>query len=166
MRTRTIVAILLTGLLTALLATPSAGAGAGGSTRHRTSFVSRGPAPTIGTSVCDAEQHCLFPGTRTATYEGDWVGTGIAAGAAALGERAHFAGPVLWLFVGTIKECGSGTLVYANLETGDAAAMSGEGTWRIFKGFGTGALADVSGHGTGAGSVSEGSRYKGVIRCR
>jgi hypothetical protein len=156
-----IVAILLTGLLT----TAPAGAGEGGRARHRTSFTSRGPAPTLGTTFCDAEQHCLFPGTRTATYEGDWVGTGIAAGAAVAREDARFAGPVLWLFAGTIKECGSGTLVYAVLETGDAATMSGEGTWQIFKGFGTGDLADVSGRGTGAGSVSEGSRLEGVIRC-
>jgi hypothetical protein len=166
MRTRMIVAILLIGLLAALFTTQSAGARDSGGKKHRTSFTSRGPAPTLGTSFCDGEQHCVFPGTRTATYEGDWTGTGIAAGAAALGEDANFAGPVLWLFSGTIKNCGTGTLIYAVLETGDAAAMSGEGTWQIFKGFGTGDLADVSGLGTGAGSVSEGSRYKGVIRCR
>jgi hypothetical protein len=63
------------------------------------------------------------------------------------------------------RRCGTGTVVYAVLETGDAAAMSGEGTWQIFKGFGTGDLADVSGRGSGAGSVSEGSRVKGSIRC-
>jgi hypothetical protein len=107
----------------------------------------------------------LFQGTRTATYEGDWVGTGIAAGGVSVSEGARFAGAPLWLFAGTIKGCGSGTLVYAVVETGDLAAMSGEGTWQIIKGFGTGDLADVSGHGTGAGSVSEGARYKGVTRC-
>jgi hypothetical protein len=63
------------------------------------------------------------------------------------------------------RRCGTGTVVYAVLETGDAAAMSSEGTWQIFKGFGTGDLADVSGRGSGAGSVSEGSRVKGSIRC-
>lgn len=165
MRTRMIVIVLLVGLLTGFLTTATAAAGSGGGKRHRTSFTSRGPAPTLGTPFCDAEQHCLFPGTRTATYEGDWVGTGIALGAAVAGEDASFAGPVLWLFSGTIEECGTGTLVYAVLETGDAAAMSGEGTWEIFEGFGTGDLADVSGKGTGAGSVAEGARAKGVIRC-
>ncbi|HYU40031.1 MAG TPA: hypothetical protein VEM59_09375 [Acidimicrobiia bacterium] len=156
---------LLAGLLTGLLTTASAGAREARRASHRTSFVSRGPAPTPGTPFCDAEQHCVFPGTRTATYEGDWVGTGIAAGGVAIGENAHFAGAPLWLFVGTIRNCGTGTLVYAVLETGDLAAMSGKGTWRIMEGFGTGDLADVTGNGTGAGSVAEGSRYKGVIRC-
>jgi hypothetical protein len=165
MRTRISVTVLLTGLVTALFTMPSASAGESGRAKHRTSFLSRGPAPTIGAPFCDAEQHCLYPGTRNATYEGDWVGTGIAVGAAAIGEGAHFGGPVLWLFAGTIEHCGSGTLVYAVIETGDAAAMSGKGTWQIIEGFGTGDLANVSGRGNGAGSVSEGSRFKGVIRC-
>jgi hypothetical protein len=134
-------ACLLAGVLSGILTIPSAGAGESGSTRYRTNFVSRGPAPTPGTAFCDAEQHCLFPGTRTATYEGDWVGTGIAAGAVTLGDESRFAGPPLWLFVGTIKNCGTGTLVYAVLETGDLASMNGKGTWRIFKGFGTGDLS-------------------------
>jgi hypothetical protein len=164
MRVRTNL-VIVSALLAVLLLPGLAGAGGGG--KQRTSFTSQGPAPTIGTPFCDAEQHCLFPGTRTATYEGDWVGTGIALGAAAsvVDEDVRFAGPVLWLFSGTIEDCGTGTLVYANLETGDAVEMSGEGTWQIFEGFGTGDLADVSGKGTGSGSVAEGSRYKGTIRC-
>jgi hypothetical protein len=165
MQTRVRIAVMLAGLVAGVAIAPSANAGDGGADRHRTNFVIRGPAPALGAPFCDAEQRCLYPGTRATTYEGDWVGTGIAAGAAAANTDARFISSQTWLFAGSIEECGSGTLVLSVQETGDGPSMSGEGTWRIVPGFGTGDLTEVSGRGTGTGSASEGSRIKGLIRC-
>jgi hypothetical protein len=165
MRTRWIITVLLAGLLTGGLLITGASAGEGGRTRHRTSFVMRGPVPTLGNPFCDAEQRCLLPGTRATTYEGDWVGTGIVAGAAAARSDGHFAGTQTWLFSGSVEPCGSGTMVLAVTETGNGPELTAEGSWRIVAGFGTGDLTDVSGRGTGGGGVDEGVRAKGVIRC-
>ena len=118
---------------------------------------------------CDAEQHCLFPATRTATFTGDWVGSGHRRrGSGHERDRpvrrrrdlalhaapSKGAGPERW--------CSSS----ARPATSHVENLSAEGSFDILEGFGTGDLAGVTGSGTGkADSIEEGANVKGTIRC-
>jgi hypothetical protein len=71
------------------------------------------------------------------------------------------------LFVGTVKGCGTGTLVLVGNE--NATSTGGTGTGTLVSGYGTGALRSVSGAFTGRGTVdAKGIRstITGTIYCR
>jgi hypothetical protein len=116
---------------------------------------------------CDAEQHCVYPATSTGTFTGDLDGSVVTSGGSALDATGkRFAGGRTDLFVGTIEGCGEGTVVMVGVER--ATLKDGEGEWQIVEGFGTGALKNVSGHGTGKGTVdATGIRanFEGEIVC-
>jgi hypothetical protein len=158
------ITLIATVVLTTALVVPSAHATTRPTPRtHRTSLTAQGQV-TVGTPFCDDQQHCLYPGTRPLTFSGDWQGTGLEAGAVSL-NPPKFAGANTWLFVGTIKGCGTGTLVLTVRETGVLTDFSATGTWQIKQGFGTGDLTEASGHGTGRGSAAAGTQAHGDITC-
>ena len=66
------------------------------------------------------------------------------------------------IFRGSIKGCGTGTMVM--FVTIVAEPKVGTGEWRVVDGFGTGDLENVSGHGTAAGAGFS-SDWQGVIDC-
>ena len=81
-------------------------------------------------------------------------------------KNGHFVVGVTGVLRGTIRGCGSGTFVLVGTELADLHGGTGE--WRIAEGFGTGALAHVTGHGTGRGTVDATgyhSQWQGLIDC-
>jgi hypothetical protein len=117
--------------------------------------------------VCDSTGHCLYPGSETGTFHGDLEGTHITSGVAALATTGtRFATTRTDLFVGTVKQCGTGTMVLRGTE--EATPTSGAGKWTIAAGYGSGELRNVSGHGTGVGTASAAgiqSTLTGEIEC-
>jgi hypothetical protein len=115
---------------------------------------------------CATPQRCVLLATENGTFDGDLRGTDFSGGATAFSENGHFTVGRVDLFRGTVKGCGSGTLVFVGSELADLDGGTGE--WRIAEGFGTGDLARATGHGTGKGVVEkEGfrSQWEGVIDC-
>jgi hypothetical protein len=124
-------------------------------------------ATTAGEPICDAEQHCIYPLTITATISGDLTGSTIAHSAGAL-AGTDFAASDTQIFTGSVAGCGTGTLVFLSLGRGSTTGPT-TGTWTIAEGFGTGDLADAVGSGTTTtGPGSDGtlsSKFSGRITC-
>jgi hypothetical protein len=133
---------------------------------QRTEFRVDGPPVVVGTPVCDASgAPCLFPGSRTVTFSGDWEGTAVVSGSVSL-RGTGFAGSAVWLFSGTVEGCGTGTLHLSVREVGSVTGGgSATGRWVVQKGFGSGELSDVTGGGRGSGSTAAGSEIQGKVRC-
>jgi len=115
---------------------------------------------------CNPPQDCVLLATETGTFDGDLQGSDFSGGATAFAESGHFVVGRTDLFRGTVRGCGSGTLVFVGTELADL--HQGSGDWRIVEGFGTGDLAHATGHGTGRGTVDKDgfhSQYDGVIDC-
>ncbi len=108
--------------------------------------MSTGGSPTIGTPICDAQQHCMYPLTVTGTYSGDLTGTSISHSAGALFGTEYAAGDTT-IFTGTLAGCGTGTMVMVSTGRGTSGGK-GTSRWDIFEGLGTGDLARVHGSGT------------------
>ncbi|HTL83573.1 MAG TPA: hypothetical protein VL856_00210 [Acidimicrobiia bacterium] len=127
------------------------------------------PPAALGQRQCGAsQQECLVVGsTENGAAHGDLEGTYFSGGSLALDTTGlKFAITRTDVFKGTVKGCGTGTLVLVGEET--ATPSSGVGTWKIVKGFGTGDLANATGQGTGTGGAdAQGihSKLKGVIDC-
>ncbi len=122
--------------------------------------------PGVPKQECNETKQCVLLGTERITLEGDLQGTSFTGTAAAFGKNQKFVVGRTDVFRGTVKGCGSGTLVIYGTETADVHRGAGE--WRIAEGFGTGDLAGVTGHGTGSGTVDNRgfhSQWEGVIDC-
>jgi hypothetical protein len=155
--------LVLLGLLTAC--SSSADGDATRATSSSTAPVTTTPAAPEGTPVrwqadaipgvpkqeCNESKQCVLLGTERITLEGDLTGTAFTGTAAAFGKNQKFVVGRTDVFRGTVAGCGSGTMVIYGTETADV--HGGEGEWRIAEGFGTADLADVTGHGTGTGTV-------------
>jgi len=124
-------------------------------------------ATTIGDPICDAEQHCMYPLTSTATLSGDLAGTTISHSAGAL-IGTDFAASDTLIFTGNVAGCGTGTLVFLSTGRGSTTGTT-TSAWTIAEGFGTGDLAHAAGTGTttvppaSAGSTS--ATLTGRITC-
>ena len=115
---------------------------------------------------CNPSQQCVLLATENGTVTGDLAGTTFTGSSAAFSKSGHFASGRTDLFHGTVKGCGSGTLVFVVRELADL--KGGTGDWRIQEGFGTGDLARATGHGTSTGTVDKDnfrSQWDGVIDC-
>jgi hypothetical protein len=122
--------------------------------------------PGVPKQECNETKQCVLLGTERITLEGDLEGTAFTGTAAAFGKNQRFVVGRTDVFRGTVKGCGSGTMVIYGTETADV--RSGAGEWQIAEGFGTGDLAGVTGHGTGVGTVDNSgfhSQWEGVIDC-
>ena len=114
---------------------------------------SAGPPLALGSPLCDPSGRCVYSFTESATVHGDREGTTYGAGGAAPDETLqHFSISKTELFVGTVKGCGTGS--YVSYITENATATEGSGEGDIVVGSGTGDLANISGHGSGEGTVS------------
>jgi hypothetical protein len=71
-------------------------------------------------------------------------------------------------FTGTIAHCGTGTMTYRDAGTVNAAGTLKD-DWQVVKGFGSGALTHVTGHGTQLGlfkaDFSQTGDYTGHLTC-
>jgi hypothetical protein len=104
--------------------------------------------------------------TENGTVHGDLQGTNFTGSSTAFSKNGHFIAGRTDLFRGTIKGCGTGTLVFVSSELADLHGGTGE--WRIVQGFGTGDLAQATGHGTATGVVNPSgfhSHWQGLIYC-
>jgi hypothetical protein len=122
--------------------------------------------PAVPEQRCGAPKLCVLLATETGVVRGDLRGTFFRGNATAFGKEAHFVIGTAGVFRGTVKECGTGTLVLFGTETADI--HEGRGDWRIAEGFGSGDLTSVTGQGTGTGTVSNAgfhSEWDGVIDC-
>jgi len=122
--------------------------------------------PSVPEQKCGAPRLCVLLGTETGRVSGDLRGTFFRGNAAVFGKKNHFVTGTAGVFRGTVKGCGTGTLVLMGTETADI--HQGTGDWRIADGFGSGDLASVTGHGTGTGTVSNAgfhSEWQGTIDC-
>lgn len=124
-------------------------------------------ATSVGDPICDAEQHCMYPLTITATLSGDLTGTTISHSAGTL-VGTDFAASDTLIFSGTVAGCGTGTLVFLSTGLGSTTGTT-TSTWTIAEGFGTGDLVHATGTGTNTvapasdGSLS--STLAGRITC-
>ena len=117
-------------------------------------WTNEGPPLTLLAPYCDPARHCVYPWTERGTLHGDLEGSHVSAGVAALDTTGkHYAVSRTDLFIGTVKGCGSGTIVILGDE--NSTANGGAGTWEVARGKGTGALAHVTGHGTGTGTADK-----------
>jgi len=122
--------------------------------------------PGVPQQECNETKQCVLLGTERVTVRGDLQGTSFTGTAAAFGQNQKFVVGRTDVFRGTVKGCGSGTMVIYGTETADV--HRGEGEWRIAEGFGTGDLKGVTGHGTGLGTVDNSgfhSQWEGVLDC-
>jgi len=122
--------------------------------------------PSVSVKKCGSAQQCVLLGTETGTVVGDLRGSFFRGNAVAFGRKSHFVVGTTGVFRGTVKGCGSGTIVLVGTELADT--QRGTGEWHIAAGFGKEDLAHATGHGTGHGTVSNGrfhSEWQGVIDC-
>lgn len=126
---------------------------------RRVRFIATGPQPTILPPLCDAQQHCAYPGTQTLQVTGDLNGKLIqASGAVSLPDGSRFTTGAINLFVGSVKGCGTGTAAVRLFESGTTNPATGVGRWEVVPGFGTDQLTALRGRGTGTGGVVDGIR--------
>jgi hypothetical protein len=125
-----------------------------------------GPPITLLTPHCDGG-HCVYPFTETGQFHGDLEGEHVTAGVSALDSTSkRYAVSRTDLFIGTVKGCGSGTMVIIGDE--NANATGGVGHGKIAPGFGTGGLRNARGEGSGVGTAgSDGihSKFSGRFTC-
>jgi hypothetical protein len=124
------------------------------------------PTPSFEPNICREDDLCVLRGSERGTVTGDLEGMTIVGTSFALNDKARVAISRTDVFRGTVEGCGAGTLVLLGTEYADLD--SGEGSWEIAEGFGTGELAKVTGHGTASGTAgAEGidSQWEGVIDC-
>src|SRR4051812_474207 len=153
-----------------VVATTVASAGVAPHTNPRTVHVrwtTSGPPLTIGTPACSAAGRCTYPFTEIGTDSGDLEGTHVSAGGSALDPTGtRFAVSRVQIFTGTIRGCGTGTVVGDVTESADA--RGGTATWTFRAGSGTDGLAGITGHGIGAGAAGAAgmtARIRGVVHC-
>ena len=129
-------------------------------------WTNRGPPLTLLAPFCDG-RHCVYPFTETGQFRGDLEGKHVTAGVTALDSTGkRYAVSRTDVFVGTVKGCGTGTMVIIGDE--NANTTSGAGHGRIAPGFGTGALRTARGDGAGVGTAGPGgihTKYTGHITC-
>jgi hypothetical protein len=134
---------------------------------HEVTASSTAGASTVGDPICDAEQHCMYPLTITATVSGDLTGTTVSHSAGAL-VGTDFAASDTMIFTGTVAGCGTGTLVFLSTGRGSTTGTT-TSTWTIAEGFGTGDLVHATGTGTTrvppASSGSAPATLTGRITC-
>jgi len=127
-------------------------------------FTGEGPNPTLLTPLCQ-DQHCVIPATETGSFHGDLEGKHLVSGGS-VANGLHFVSARAELFIGTVKGCGQGTFVMTGTEY--ATPQSGTGDEDIAVGYGTGALAHLSGHVHGSGGSSASgirSTFEGDLSC-
>jgi len=129
-------------------------------------WTNSGPPLKIGAPFCDGG-HCLYPFTETGAFHGDLEGKHVSSGVAAVDATGKkYAVSRTTVFIGTVKGCGSGTMVFLEGETASSTGGTGHGT--IAPGFGTGALRSARGDGAGVGVAGSGgitSKFTGHITC-
>jgi hypothetical protein len=125
-----------------------------------------GPPLTLLAPFCSGG-HCVYPFTETGTFHGDLEGKHVSAGVTALDATGkRYAVSRTDLFIGTVKGCGTGSMVFIGDENANATGGTGHGA--IAAGFGTGDLRNAHGTGVGAGTASSSgihSKYSGNITC-
>ena len=159
------------GSAKATATSPSSTAAATRATTARTSGATvhfeMDAVPAVPEQKCGAPKLCVLLATETGAVSGDLRGTFFRGNATAFGKQAHFVVGTAGVFRGTVKGCGTGTLVLFGTETADI--HEGRGDWRIAEGFGSGDLTSVTGEGTGTGTVSKTggfhSQWQGVLDC-
>jgi hypothetical protein len=126
-------------------------------------------APTLLAPACGSSGACVYPLSRTTTrVTGSFTGGTVSAGAGTPKKAGGSAGVAYQLFTGTVKGCGSGTLVWTEVTSSDDGTNV-LGAWTIRKGTGTAGLASVAGGGRFTGKTNaDGSgtaAARGRIRC-
>lgn len=125
------------------------------------------PTPVGGDFGCDPTDPARCVGTfrNVRTFSGDFNGTAYQVGAAAiLPDGTTYQGAGVVLFTGSVKRCGTGTMLIVETGRLDAGTGAGSGTWEITAGQGTGDLANVS--GSLALDSHVGDAATGKLRCR
>jgi hypothetical protein len=127
-------------------------------------------APTLLAPACGSTGACVYPLSRTTTrVKGSFTGSTVSAGAGSPTKSGGgYAGVGYQLFTGTVKGCGSGTVVWTEVtSTNDGTNVSG--AWTIRNGTGTAGLASVSGGGRFTGKTNRDSSgavtATGTIHC-
>jgi hypothetical protein len=116
------------------------------------------------TGICRGTQW----GMPTTILSGDWVGhTEYEMGWLTLPSGVTWAS-VLETFTGTVKPCGTGTMMYRQIGSADAKGnLAFE--WEIIPELGTGELTGVTGRGTLRGvsrdDMSSAGEFRGRLRC-
>jgi len=145
-----------------------ASAGNGRSSRPLSVTVTVGPPTPVGGDFgCDPTDPARCVGTfrNVRTFSGDLTGTAYQVGAAALlPDGTTYQGAGVVLFTGSVKRCGTGTMLLVETGRLDAGTGASSGTWEISAGQGTGDLADVSGSLSSNRTASD--TATGKIRCR
>ena len=131
-------------------------------------FTSQAPPLQPLETRCDQQQHCVLPLLGTGSYSGDWTGSDVEATASSI-VGSSFVGATTAVFTGTIKSCGTGSLIVRFRGTGQAG-KGGHGTWTIAAGFGSGDLTNTTGEGTWHSTTAHDSSTTGVftgkVTCR
>jgi hypothetical protein len=93
---------------------------------------------------------CHGTGSGTAAITGSWRGVSVYdyGWATTPSNLTYFT--AVETFTGTITHCGTGTMTFRDAGTVDAAGKLKD-DWQVVKGFGSGALAHLTGHGTHRG---------------
>jgi hypothetical protein len=127
-------------------------------------FTVIGPPLAILPPACD--QMCPLPSSQRGTVTGSLTGQVTGASGTRL-DGTRFSGATTFVLRGTVASCGTGTLVLRRYEDGDFSLATVKGTWDIVRGFGTGALTNVSGAGTlEPGPVFTNTRISSTFRGR
>jgi hypothetical protein len=120
------------------------------------------PPPAVGAPVCDESDVCLYPAPTTTTLAGDFAGAAVGNGVAYLvsGPDAGYVAASLELFRGSITGCGDGTAVVRTVSRRIGARV--EQQWDVVPGYGTGALAHLTGGGSAVADVAADNSYAGT----
>jgi hypothetical protein len=126
-------------------------------------------APTLLAPACGPTGACVYPLSRTTTrVEGSFTGSTVSAGAGTPKKTGGYVGVAYQVFTGTVKGCGSGTLVWTEVTSSDDGTNV-SGAWTIRKGTGTAGLASASGGGRFTGKTDSDSSgtvtATGTVHC-
>jgi hypothetical protein len=127
-------------------------------------FTVVGPPISILPPACE---QCPLPSSQRGTVTGSLTGHVTGASGTRL-DGTRFTGATTFVLRGTAASCGTGTLVLRRFEDGDVSSLESlTGTWDVVRGFGTGALSNVSGAGTvEPGPVFTNTRISSTFRGR
>jgi hypothetical protein len=124
--------------------------------------------PCSATAYVPKTGLCRGTGSGRATISGSWHGfTAYEYGFATTPANLTYV-TVIETFTGTIPNCGTGSMTYRLAGTVDAAGKI-EDEWTIVPGFGSGGLANVTGHGTQLGrykaDFTQSGDFSGHLAC-
>jgi hypothetical protein len=119
--------------------------------------------PALASTVCDADNSCLWPTTLRERSTGDLEGTSVQTGVGRLStdpDAPGYAATAVDIFRGTVTGCGEGTLVMRS--TSMLAVTKLTQQWEVVRKMRSGALASARGSGTATATRNSDGTYRGT----